>query len=526
MTTARTAGALVAAGACLILLATPDVANASGFEVPDNGTRSLGRGGAYAAGVDEPSAIYYNPAALTRIDGPAVTANLNLIQADITFQRESFEYSTNPGAPDPNGFFARRIDFDEVQNEAGYFPAPMLFAAHDFGLEDWSFGFGVYGPSSVGAKRFPGMEVAPDDFNGDVLGVYVPERGQPITRDGGQAYMNVEYNLLLVFPSLAVSHRFRRVPLSLGITAQAALLWIDYTVGVDGIFGEDAINVESIERQGLYSETRLETFGVTATGIIGLLYEPWDFLAIGLSYRPRLAIQTEGDLTVDFPKELEPQNPRLDTTSAGVEARLPDVVRLGVEYTHRNRSDREIFDVEANVVYEGWSFVDGFDVRLDGSLSDDTGAVQDQKLPNLFLERYYTDSWSVRLGSDLSMLRDPNTGNGPVFRLGGYWESGASPEAWTNMDFTPFERFAGAIGASYHIGAFSIDAAFSMAVSPSRTVDNGKYEMLTPLWICNDPSNAETAAACADAESPGHAVNNGTYDVAYRTISLGLTWGW
>ena len=57
---------LIALGICGALGAATEV-RAAGFEHPDNGTISLGRGGAYAAGVDEPSALYYNPAALTRL---------------------------------------------------------------------------------------------------------------------------------------------------------------------------------------------------------------------------------------------------------------------------------------------------------------------------------------------------------------------------------------------------------------------------------------------------------------------------
>src|SRR5690606_20454136 len=40
---------------------TPRVAEAGGFELPDHGARALGRGGANVVGVNDPTAIHYNP---------------------------------------------------------------------------------------------------------------------------------------------------------------------------------------------------------------------------------------------------------------------------------------------------------------------------------------------------------------------------------------------------------------------------------------------------------------------------------
>ena len=42
-------------------------ARAGGMEWPDNGTRSLGRGGAFTAKADDPTAIVLNPAGLGSI---------------------------------------------------------------------------------------------------------------------------------------------------------------------------------------------------------------------------------------------------------------------------------------------------------------------------------------------------------------------------------------------------------------------------------------------------------------------------
>jgi len=513
----------VFAAACTALL-VPATVFASGFEVPDNGTRSLGRGGAYAASVDEPTAIYYNPAALTRIRRTAVTANLTLFSERHAFERESFEYYDGTIESE---LTRRQIDFDRVESETGWFPAPMLFAASNFGLENWTFGAAAYGPSSHGRTDWPDMQLRPPDWSGDQQDYYEPGRGEPITRDGGNAYMELGHDLLLVYPSLAAAYHIENLNLSVGLTAQLALLWVDYDVGVDGLFGTGSVNQESRERADLYSTTKLDTFGMTVTGILGVLWEPTDRIAIGASYRPRHRIRTEGTIEVGYPQSLLSNNPQIDDDTAYMTTWMPDVVRLGAVYTHRDGSNREIFDVEANLVYEGWHVAEGFEVELNGRLSDDAGATNNQALPDLFLERNWQDTFSVRLGSDLSMLRNAETGNGLVLRLGGYYERSAQPEEWTNLDFMPFDRLAGTLGASYHIGAMSIDAAYAYVASPSRTVTDGEYELLVPLWVCNDPPDEATAEACEGVtDGPGHPVNNGRYETGFQMISLGLTWGW
>lgn len=504
--------------ACLLV---PAMASAGGFEQGENGPRALGRGGAYAATVNEASALYFNPAALSRIRNTSFTANLNLMDSQVTFQREPYEYFAGAVQTESG---RRTINFDEVEEQTGFYPAPMLFGAARFGLERWVFAAGVYGPASAGRAQYPDMEIRPPNYDGNVIGVYEPGRNMPITRDGGQAYQLVSQDVFLAYPSLAFSYEIPKANLSLGLTAQVATMFVEYDVGVDGIFGDGSANATARESDALYSSTRMSTKGVAPTGILGVMWEPVDRVALSLSYRPRFRVVSKGSIEVGYPEGLLSQNPQIDDDDATLRVWLPDVVRFGAAYIHPSGGDFSLFDVEVNAVYEAWSNVEGFDVSLAGALSDDAGAVQDQNLPDLFLGRYYRDTLSVRVGSDLAFLRNVETGNGPVFRLGGYYENASSPDAWTALDFTPFERFNGALGFSYHIGNFSIDAAYGYTASPSRTVTNGQYEALTPLWVCNDPPNENIAEQCAGVtESPSHAVNNGRYTSRYHTMSFGLT---
>jgi long-subunit fatty acid transport protein len=209
---------------------------------------------------------------------------------------------------------------------------------------------------------------------------------------------------------------------------------------------------------------------------------------------------------------------------------MPDVVRLGVEYAHLNDEGRNLFDIELDWVWENWSVTDAFRVTVPGQVSDVTGTLDERNIPNLTLGRHYNASWSLRLGAELNMLRK-ESGDGPVIRFGGFYETPSVDEEWTNLDFTPFERIAGTLGFSYHIKRWSIDLAYAYIWSPDRTVavGEGNYDVLTPLWVCEDPSNANYPEECAGLvgnTQTGHAANEGTYTTWTQTFSLGGTYGW
>ena len=526
------------------LCALPSIAFAGGFEVGDNGTRALGRGGAYVAGADEASALYYNPGALTRVDGVSMTLNLNLVDYNATFQRSPFIYQDSSSRLDPD----REIQFDEVEQETPIFPAPMFFLATDFGLNNWTFGVGAYGPSAFGAPSYPEFELPPDDFEGDLCGQYNPCRDDRqtdadetvITRDGGQAYMIVEQKVLLAYPSLAIARRFESLNLSVGLTLQLATLFVDYSVGVDGDLSQasDAEGV-STEAFDLYTPNTLSVTGVgftgilgvrcPFTGILGVLYEPTDAISIGISYRPQFNLVGRGNIDLEFPPGLTGADVNLTSDRAELRFTMPDVVRFGVEYAHSNAAGKSLADLELDFVWENWSVLDAFRVNVPGRVNDATGSLSDRAIPPLDLRREYRDSWSLRLGSEFNMLRGED-GGGPAIRLGALYEAPSVSEEWTNLDFTPFARIGGTLGFSYYIKRLSLDVAYAYFWSPTRKVDDGEYDLLVPLWVCEDPSNSQYPEECGDLVSAGHrtghAVNNGTYDTWTQTFSLGVTYGW
>ncbi|MGE4496717.1 MAG: OmpP1/FadL family transporter [Deferribacterales bacterium] len=74
---------LIIAAACFIL---PSAAFASGFAINEQGAKALGMGGAFAAQADDPTAVYYNPAGITQLEGTQVSLGFSFIKPSTEFE--------------------------------------------------------------------------------------------------------------------------------------------------------------------------------------------------------------------------------------------------------------------------------------------------------------------------------------------------------------------------------------------------------------------------------------------------------
>src|SRR6185295_1505290 len=73
----------------------PVSVQAVGFRLPNQDPEGISRGNAFAATADNPSAIYYNPAGISQLEGTQARAGLYLISADTTFSGASGKAETD-----------------------------------------------------------------------------------------------------------------------------------------------------------------------------------------------------------------------------------------------------------------------------------------------------------------------------------------------------------------------------------------------------------------------------------------------
>ena len=64
----------------VILMFAAASANAGGFRLPEAGAKAMGMGFAFTAQANDPSAIYFNPAGITQLEGQNVMVGVTYIR--------------------------------------------------------------------------------------------------------------------------------------------------------------------------------------------------------------------------------------------------------------------------------------------------------------------------------------------------------------------------------------------------------------------------------------------------------------
>jgi long-chain fatty acid transport protein len=104
-----------------VTLTIASIARGGGIEVPMQDAKAAGEADAFTAQADDPSAIFYNPAGLTQIQGTQISVGAYYLQPEFHFQGN-------------NG-----------SNERMGLPSvlPHIYVESDLGTNNWRFGFGV-----------------------------------------------------------------------------------------------------------------------------------------------------------------------------------------------------------------------------------------------------------------------------------------------------------------------------------------------------------------------------------------------
>ncbi|HUL51107.1 MAG TPA: outer membrane protein transport protein [Candidatus Nitrosotalea sp.] len=122
---------LFAVSICLIAF-NPFRVSALGLRIPNQDAEAIGRGNAFAATADNPSALYYNPAGITQLEGQNIQVGL------LNYFGINSDYHSPTGS-------SSQTDYELV-------PVPQVYYA--FSLKDTplSFGLGIYAPFGLGLE--------------------------------------------------------------------------------------------------------------------------------------------------------------------------------------------------------------------------------------------------------------------------------------------------------------------------------------------------------------------------------------
>ncbi|MDQ8194083.1 outer membrane protein transport protein [Coraliomargarita sp. SDUM461004] len=99
-------------------------AEAIGFRLPNQDPDAIARGNAFVATADTPSAVYFNPAGITQLEGQNASLGLYAISANVEFTGNG-----TSGKTDSTAQFV-----------------PQLYYTYSLDNSNWSFGIGVFAP--------------------------------------------------------------------------------------------------------------------------------------------------------------------------------------------------------------------------------------------------------------------------------------------------------------------------------------------------------------------------------------------
>ncbi len=257
-----------------ILLCTAQDVFCSGFAIYTQGASSLGQGAATIAHTEDPSAIFFNPALINKLDGIQILLGTTLIF--------------------PSRKCRSNFSGDTFKTEHDVFYPSTLFITNKLS-DKLSAGVGVFTPFGLGTEW-------PDDWEGR----YITTNAEMRT-----------YNINPV-----ISYQIRP--------------WITFAVGFDYLL-LDATLENKINQSAIFAPDGHQKFEGEGKGIgynFGILIELHKNISFGASYRSEIEVDIDGKATHDdINTALSPFFPNTDGET---EITLPQQVHAGIFYRGLN----------------------------------------------------------------------------------------------------------------------------------------------------------------------------------------------
>lgn len=555
----------------LALLTAPESAHAGGFEYPGAGAHGLARGGAYAARVDDPMALLYNPAALARASGMQLSLNVNLGFFNACFDRAG-TYGAYDGTPDPghdpgvgppggDGLTPSRFGPDGLPDESfaqvgadnprvcntgpvGLVPE-LAFSWRI--LPELGIGIGLIAPPAVAHNRYgrssDGTIRAQDGALRDSDG-RVPSPGR---------YNLIEEQLIIAFPTIGVAYR-PHPAISIGASFGWGFGIFDFTSITRPTRGEDfGLDILS-ELHGT------DTFIPRVMGSVHVV--PHDSIDIMAGFVWVDDVEAEGhvDLTSGIyadPADIDPDGPggfpdQVRLNDVTLEAPQPWQISFGIRYadrispraddpaevsalTHRVEDSmaNERWDIEFNLVYEMNSRIDQFQANLPpGNLINVQPFLVAAIPETVVLPHAWKDQLSFRLGGDYNIMPGmASLSAGFSFETRGVETNTQCIDAYPNpdgvpgipegqsgggcnyaqLDFMPFQRYGLHAGLNIRAGSLDVSLAYAHIFQETITVSTASAGL--PQVVAADTGLRD-----------GTVINAGKFTSNFNVFAIGINY--
>jgi long-chain fatty acid transport protein len=297
----------------LVCLLCPSLGHAQALRFQPQGASAAGQGNAFAAQADDASAIHYNPAGLSQVEGVQAVFGTALLGGSIKYQ--------SPTGADTRGDFGGSIAFPPPSHT--YFSASLRALGLN-SLSNMTVGLGLTSPYGLNT-RYP----VDGPFNTAVSSAALP--------------------LIDIKPTLAYKINDQ---LAIGVSADI------YTFA--SFLGQGHIEQKQIGVGALSgASVELNGTGTGAGATVSLLYVPLrngdgkPISSIGLVYRTQAVVPLSGSLLVNGTK----------ISDASTNLVLPQIYTGAIAIWPVRTSERE-WKVELDVEYVGWKSNRDLDVHL------------------------------------------------------------------------------------------------------------------------------------------------------------------
>lgn len=459
--------------------------------MPDLGPVAVGRGTAFVARADNLSAFYYNPAGLSKSKGIHILAGGTLVDCNVEFTRSG------------SGQFITINDLIQVEDPALDYSDPLAAQSYRTVTQqtpvaisaaelvvNWGDAFSVEGLSiSLGL-------LAPSTF-----------RSPSYPKAGPSRYSVRTFNTMVIYPGVGISYSFNRF-FSIGAVFLSGMGFVEKSqasrpqpVLSDRDHNEDLQGdaVTRIDVQDLFMPS----------GIVGALSQPFAWLELGVSFRTPVIMKAEGKLSwepaeQDLPASFLPEG----KDKVVLNQHFPWVVSAGVRYIHR------VFDIEMDFVWENWGTYQGMDIGFEAELDlygDGSGF---SEMSDQFIPKYWQDTYSVRLGSDIEVWPDNLT-----LRVGGLYQSSAhtADNSTFSLDFPFGQQFGIGFGFTWHVfGFLDMNAGYLHLFQTDVKVERGRLQQTGNKVDLVGQGNEE------DMYGAGNIINNGDYKVNLNFFAISL----
>lgn len=178
-------------GLALAALLAPAAVHAAGYSIYEQGAAALGMAGAYTASANDASAQFFNPAALTRLEGKQFSLGGTWLSTRTSF-----------AGVDPSPGFG----ITEKMKTGNFFP-PTVYWTNKLGSQ-WAYGVGVNSPFGLGVEwkdpdRFTGRErvtkATLQTLNGSFNLAWQPYENLSLAAGANALFAKVELNNVATF---------------------------------------------------------------------------------------------------------------------------------------------------------------------------------------------------------------------------------------------------------------------------------------------------------------------------------------